>query len=151
MNNRMLASAVIVLLLIGAALWWLPDAPAKIVGADSRITVVGTLTPGDVAEIRRTVRREIWRGIFPRCSWPSIRALPAVIRYRASVTSLPIFGIIANADGTVEVETGAKVRGLPIEPWSHLRGDTTYRLKKGQKGWQIIRSTSYDWEEGCKG
>ena len=73
----------VLLFLGGAALWQLPDVRTRFVGLDPRVKVVGTLPARDLAEIRHRVRREKWRGVFPRFSWWNIRRLPAEIRSQA--------------------------------------------------------------------
>ncbi len=110
--RRWQMAGLFVLLLGGAALWWLPGARMKIVGADSRVQVVGTLSPQDVAEIKRIARREIWRGILPKFDWWSVRQLPASIRAQASERAW----ITVQADGAVSVVTNNEEWGGGAPP-----------------------------------
>ena len=134
----------LLLLLGGVTLWWLPEVRTKILGLDSCIKVVGTLAPQDLAEIRRLALREKWRGILPQFSWPFIRLLPTTIRSRASMR---INKIEKNADGTVSVCFYVKERDLLGGGWTDWL-DKTYKIKKGQNGWQIIEI--WQWER-CRG
>jgi hypothetical protein len=124
-------AGLIVLLLAGAAAWWLLDAVTKGAESGPPLRVVGTLPPRDLTEIRCLVRREIWRGVLPKFDWWSIRNLPAAVRSRASQR---IRGITAQPNGTVEVITYGK---------DIFKGDIEYpyglmlKLRKGQNGWQI--------------
>lgn len=138
-------AGVVVLLLAGAALWCRSDAQKNATVSVPPIRVIGKLPAQDVAEIKRLVRREIWRGILPRFDWWSIRNLPAAVRYRASQR---IFGITVRPDGTVGAWAGHKVRDLFFGQWTYSY-EYSYLLKKGTRGWQLIQVSQ--WGEGCEG
>ena len=126
------------LLLSGAVLWWLPEVRAKFAESGPPVRVFGTVSERDVAEIRGRVRREIWRGILPRFDWWSITNLPTAVRSRAAQR---IRGITAQPDGTVEVWTCEDVKIKGDIMFSH---GLTFKLRKGQNGWQITERGWWD-------
>ncbi len=115
MRKRMLIGLTI-LLLFGGALWLL---------SPSRPRPTGNLPAQDTAEITDRVHREMGQQpkILPDLSWASIQKLPHGVRMRWSdrILSMDVAG-----DGTVEVRAGG------------VKGGTTYMLKKGPAGWEVI-------------
>ena len=137
---------VALLFLGGTALWCLPGVRAKFAGADSRTIVNGTLPHRDLAEIRRVVWHELrrgvtWRHYLPDFSRRSLQQLPTRIR---SDASRRIVSITLDADGTVTVQISVKEPNIFFvgAPWKEWL-DLSFRLKKGQTGWQIISTTFY--------
>jgi hypothetical protein len=103
----------------------------------------GTLSRRDLADIRRRVWHETWRG-FPRFSVLSFRELEGEFHARYSER---IMQIDVNADGTVKVETIVEVRGLfhNRKSWkthTPLPVDYSYGFiyvfQKDQHAWHLV-------------
>jgi hypothetical protein len=133
-NSRMKARVCLHLagiFLAGITLLWVVDGAISGVLAGSRITVVGTLSSRELAEIQHIVSHEIWRHVLPDFSWRSMRGLPGAIRRRERILSITV-----NGDGTVRAETICEETvgghsGLTVS-WGSI-----YELKKTPKGWKI--------------
>ena len=123
MRNKKIIGLVL-LLIIGAtvAFCLLPA---------SRLQVAGNLSPHDLAEIKRVIAHEIWRGTFPDHSWASIKKLPGNIYARAATH---IRSIEAQPNGIVRttISTGKSRPSELLRPAYY-----ELNLRKGVNGWEI--------------
>jgi hypothetical protein len=104
--------------------------------SEPRPRISGSLSPSDVAQIKRIARGEWWGNMFTAAaSIKTIRWLPSSIhRYWAD----DIQSIDASVGGSVEVTMEAPSG----RPKNHR---ITYRLKRGSKGWEVIDRYYLNW------
>jgi hypothetical protein len=112
----MIIGVAILAMLSGGALWLF---------SPSRPTPMGNLPARDIGEITDRIRREMGQEpkIFPDLTWATIRKLPHALSRRWSdrILSMDVAG-----DGSVQVRAGGATAG------------TTYMLKKGRTGWEVV-------------
>jgi hypothetical protein len=69
-RKKRIVLVALVLLVMGGVLWFVTH-------REEEVVVRGNLSATDVAEIKRAVRSEMRREVFPNFSWSSVKGLPA--------------------------------------------------------------------------
>jgi hypothetical protein len=95
--------------------------------------VVGAVSPGDLAEIKRIVNDEIWRGTLPDHSWAVIKRLPENIIRRFPKH---ILRIDAGPEGFARatISTGKTKPTRELSPAYYV-----LYLQKSTTGWRIFQ------------
>ena len=105
--------------------------------------IVGSLPAGDIAEIKRVVSHEIWRGTMPNHSWQTLRNLPGNIQSRISNRILRIEAM----PGSVVRTTVGTGKSKPTEDLRAAYYDIF--LRKDMKGWQVLHPVG-DFDPGAR-
>jgi hypothetical protein len=123
-NTKVIAVVLCVVALAVAGLIFARIAPKP--------RILGTLPAQDVAEIQRTVNREIWRRVWPDFSWQSFKRLPSNLAFSSSAH---IEQINLESKPFVVVMVGREKAGVSnAVPSTHL----VYFLRQQTNGWQVI-------------
>jgi len=117
-DRILLAMAIAVLLVVLA---W------QVLRDRSQVQVFGNLPPGELAQIQRVVRHEIWRGAFPDFSLRTVRRLPGAVKSRRGKRVVRVESWSA---GRVRVTLGVTGQTNVLVP-------EQYTLRNRPKGWEI--------------
>jgi hypothetical protein len=97
------------------------------------IEVQGNLSSKDVAAIKRVVRREMRRQVFPNFSWPTFKQLPKAVK---KFSALRIKYISTKGNRVVAI--------VVTEEAGRVSMDDSFTLKKGTNGWQMAPQDFWD-------
>ena len=103
--------------------------------------VVGAVSPNDLAEIKRVISREIWRGTFPDHSWATIKRLPGNIINRYPEHILRIDADQSGMTASATIKALAK-RNKPKFCVPHI---IFCFLQKKANGWEVANPTGDDY------
>ena len=131
MKKKRTVLLAFLLLLFSGILWFA-------LHRDEKIVVEGNLSATDLAEIKRLVRSEMRRRVFPDFSWASVKALPA-----SSLTYLQsqVLFIYAPANDPVLV---AIAKSRRPDASGNFPSDNL-SLMKDADGWRILNESNTFW------
>jgi hypothetical protein len=105
--------------------------------------VIGAVSPRDLAEIKRVIHREIWRGTLPDWSWNNIKYLPENIMDRLPEHVVRIeVGLGGSARATISMGKTKLTEVLRAPDYDvYLRKDAN---GWSTNGWKIRRTLDFD-------
>jgi hypothetical protein len=89
--------------------------------SNDHVRVIGELFPGDLADVKKAIHREIWRGTLPDYSWKSIKNFPRIV---ISNETSHVLSIELKSNITFHMTSpagGNKARLIFVGPYIYIR------------------------------